>query len=434
MRILFLTHYFPPEGNAPATRVHAMAKHWVRAGHEVEVITCAPNVPAGILYDGYKNRLLQRETIDGIQVTRVWTYLAANAGFARRILNYLTFGLTGGIAALLAKRPDVVIATSPQPFCGWAGQIAAGIRRLPFVLEVRDIWPASILATAAMRQGAAIRLLEKAMNCSYRAAPWIVTVGDGYARELQSIGVADSRITVIPNGVDPEMFSPRPADPELRKKLGIEDRFSCAYVGTVGMSCGLDVVLRAAKKLKSEGDDSIRFLIVGDGAVRLAIQAEATSKALDNIVFTGRLDQTEVPKLLASVDSCLVHLRKAPIFTTVLPSKIFEAAALARPIILGVEGDAARLVTKSAGGICIEPENETQLLAALRELQSDDFMRENMGRQGKSYFSSNFDRAVLAAEYADLLASIGDASTARSDADSDTGTDQHSPQRGTSNA
>ena len=406
MRILFLTHYFPPEGNAPATRVHAMAKHWVRAGHEVEVITCAPNVPAGILYDGYKNRLLQRETIDGIQVTRVWTYLAANAGFAKRILNYLSFAITGGFAALRSKRPDVVIATSPQPFCGWTGQVVAALRRLPFVLEVRDIWPASILATKAMQQGAAIRILERAMNYSYRTAPQIVTVGDGYARELVALGVTPSRISVIPNGVDTEKFAPRAPDPNLRAKLGIEDKFSCAYVGTVGMSCGLGILIRAAEQLNSEADDSVRFLIVGDGAVRAELEAEATRKNLSNLIFTGRLPQNAIPALLASVDSCLVHLRKAPIFETVLPSKIFEAAAMERPIILGVEGDAARLVSESGGGRCIEPESEGQLLSTIRELQSSEHRRRDMGRDGRSFFTKNYDRSTLAERYLDLLSQV----------------------------
>lgn len=403
MRILFLTHYFPPEGNAPATRVHAMAKHWVRAGHEVEVITCAPNVPAGVVYPGYRNEIVRRETIDGIHVTRVWTYLAPNAGFLRRISNYLSFALTGGLAALRARRPDVLIATSPQPFCGWAGQLVSALRQIPFVLEVRDIWPASILATKAMQPGLAIRLLERAMNASYRAAGQIVTVGKGYARELESLGVEPSHIAVVPNGIDSENFSPRPADPEVRARLGIDGRFSCAYVGTIGMSCGLDLLIRAAERLKAEGDDSIRLLAVGDGAEREQLESQARNKGLDNLIFTGRLPQNEIPALLASVDCCLVHLRKAPIFSSVLPSKIFEAAALERPIILGVEGDAAQLVNESGGGRCIEPENELEFLEAVQALKAAPLDAQEMGQRGRSFFAASYDRAALARTYIDIL-------------------------------
>jgi len=153
IRILFLSHYFPPEGNAPASRVYEMAKRWVAAGHKVEVITGVPNVPSGIIYKGYKNRLRQIEFIDGIRVTRVWTYIAANRGKIKRVINYLSYMASAVVAGLFVRKPDVVIATSPQFFCGWAGVFLARIRRVPFVLEIRDIWPSSIVAVGAMRQG-----------------------------------------------------------------------------------------------------------------------------------------------------------------------------------------------------------------------------------------------------------------------------------------
>ena len=406
MRILFLTHYFPPEGNAPATRVHAMARHWVRAGHEVDVITCAPNVPSGRVYEGYRNALWQRETIDGVGVTRVWTYLAANAGFAPRIANYASFLLSGTIAGLLARRPDVVIATSPQPFCGIAGAVTATLRRTPFVLEVRDIWPDSVSAVGAMKNRRALGWLEALARGMHASADHIVTVGEGYRRELERKGVASERIEVVPNGVDAEFFVPSQKNPETRRRWGLGDDFVCSYVGTVGMAAGLDVVLSAARKLRDEGRDGLRFLVVGDGAERERLEASARAQGLDTVVFTGRLPKEDVRDVLATSDACLVHLRSAEIFRTVLPSKMFEAAAMRKPVILGVRGEAQDLLEEAQAGIAIEPESAEQLVHALERLRSAPQAAEAMGQNGLDFFGRHYDRASLASRYADLLAQI----------------------------
>lgn len=405
MRIAFLTHYFPPEGNAPASRVHAMAKHWVRGGHAVDVITCAPNVPAGIVYDGYENRLFQRETVDGIEVTRVWTYLAANAGFAKRIANYLSFLVSAVPAALVRERPDVVVATSPQPFCGWAGAVVATLRRVPFVLEIRDIWPESIVAVGAMKRSLGIRLLRRLAAALYRRADRIVTVGEGYRQELVRAGVPAEKIDIVPNGVDSEVFSPQPAPPETRERWALGDAFVCSYVGTVGMASGLDVVLHCARLLR-EHSSNVRFLIVGDGAERARLEAEARRDRLDAITFTGRLEKSEIPGILAASDCCLVHLRAQPLFETVLPSKMFEAAAMAKPTILGVRGEAKRLLADLDGGIAIEPESAEQLRDALRQLSENPTAAASMGRNAHRRASERFSRKRLAEEYLGALAAL----------------------------
>lgn len=403
MRILFLTHYFPPEGNAPATRVHALARHWVRAGHQVDVITGAPNVPNGIVYDGYRNRLAYRESIDGIRVLRVWTHMAANAGFARRIANYLSFMVTGTIAALFARRPDLVIATSPQLFCGWSGAIVAKLRRLPFLLEIRDIWPESIVAVGAMRVSPAIRFLEWMAKRLYATADRIVAVGNGYRRELEERGVPSSKIDVIPNGIDSEVFSPRDPDPEVRKRWGLGDDFVCAYVGTVGMAAGLDVVLRAAAVLRAREESGIRFLIVGDGAERERLQEQAAAAGMPEITFTGRLDKSEIPGVLAVSDCCLIHLRKQRLFKTVLPSKLFEAAAMAKPVILGIRGEAQVLLNDLGGGLSIEPESETELADAVLSLAQDPKLAQSFGAQAFQVTSKKFARENLAAQYLSVI-------------------------------
>ncbi len=406
MRILFLSHYFFPEGNAPATRVHELGRRWARMGHEVTVVTCAPNVPRGVVYAGYANRLYQREVVDGVDVRRVWTHLAANEGSVRRIANYVSFLLTGTLAALAAPRPDVLVATSPQFFCGLAGGLASSLRRVPFVLEIRDLWPESIVAVGAMRPSRAIRLLEWLERRMYAAATRIVTVGDGYRRKLAERGVAPGRVEVVPNGVDLATFRSGADGSRVRSEFGLGDAFVCAYVGTIGMSCGLDVVLRAGRLLRERGRDDVRFLLVGDGAVRERLQRQAGEAGLPNVVFTGRLDKRRMPEVLAAADACLVHLARSELFTTVLPSKIFEAAAMARPIVLGVQGFAAELVSDAEAGLCIEPENEQDLVEAVLRLADDPALARRLGAAGRAEIAARYDYDELAARYADLLAKI----------------------------
>ena len=411
MKILFISHYFFPEGNAPATRVHQLARRWAADGHEVTVVTGVPSVPAGVVYDGYRSRLrTQTERIDGVRVVRVWTYIAANKGFVRRIANYVSFMASAVVASLGVGEVDVVVATSPQFFCGWAGAVAAWWKRTPFVLEIRDLWPESIVAVGALRRGPLLRSLEWLERRLYRAARHIVAVGDGYKEGLVQRGVSPERVTVIPNGVDTEAFQPRVPDETLLESLGLGDRIVCSYIGTIGMACGLDVVLRAARRLEEEGDDRFAFLLVGDGAVRHQLEESARRANLDSVIFTGRQPKERIPDLLAITSVCLVHLRRTPLFESVLPSKIFEALAMRRPILLGVEGEAADLVRSANGGLCFEPENESELVDRLRRFADEPTLGEELGRNGEAYVLEHFDRDRQSREYTSLLQRVAEAS------------------------
>ena len=406
MRILVFSHYYYPEGNAPASRMHAMCSHWAQQGHDVQVITCAPNVPNGVVYDGYKNRLWpQNEEIAGVKVKRVWTRLAANKGTIGRIINFVSYMTSAFLASKFVRRPDVIIATSPQFFCGWAGLLAAKfrLRRVRFVLEIRDMWPDSIVAVGAMSNKRLLGILYKMEDWLYRGANHIVTVGQGYHQDLLDKGVTDEKISIIPNGVDKELFYPQDPDPEYLEKYIRPAQFSCAYIGTIGMAAGLDVTIRAGQLLKDRGRDDIRLIVVGDGAERENLEKEIQEKNLDNVIFTGRLAKEDVPKILSAVDSCLVHLKKKDLFKRVLPSKIFEMAAMKKPIILGVQGCAAELVNEAKAGICIEPENAEELVEAACSLADDAEARAQYGESGREYVLENYDREALADEYIEVL-------------------------------
>lgn len=410
MRILFFSHYFPPEVNAPAGRTYEHAVRWVKAGHDVTVVTCVPNCPDGVVYPGYRNRFRRQiEMLDGIRVVRVWTYLAPNAGTVRRILNYLSFMVSSVWAALRLPRPDVLVATSPQFFCGWAGVWIHRLRRVPFVLEIRDIWPESIETVGAIRFRPVLRVLEWLERRMYRAADHIVAVGEGYQRKiLERVDIPD-RISVITNGVDLDRFSLQSPDRELRKRWFGENKFVCAYVGTIGMAHGLEVVLDAADILRRRGRDDAVFWLVGDGACRERLQAEAERRGLnDRVVFTGRQNKEEVPRVLASVDACLVHLRKTSLFETVIPSKIFEMMAMAKPIIMGVNGDAREITARAGAAIAIEPESPDSLADAVIRLADDSTLRGQLASAARQYVAAHYDRNRLAADFLALLQAVAE--------------------------
>jgi hypothetical protein len=406
LRILYLTHYFWPEGNAPASRALEMGRCWVRSGHEVQVITCAPNVPAGKVYPGYRNRLWQRETIEGMDVLRIWSYLAPNKGTFRRILNYVSYMVSATAAGSVVTRPDVILATSPQFFCGWAGVLLGRLRNLPMVLEIRDIWPESIEASGAMRSSTALRALEKLERRMYAWSDRIVTVGSGYKQKLLERNVDPGKIDIIHNGVDFDLFSPGRPGRDLRDRYNLGDAFVCAYVGTLGVCSGLDVVLRAAGSLARQGRSDVKFLLVGDGACREAYQKRARQEGLDNVIFTGRQNKKDIPGFLEAADACLVHLRRQELFKTVLPSKMFEAAAMARPILLGVEGCAAEMIRSAQAGKCFTPEDDKGLLTQIDALRSDPQSARRMGQRGRRWVRAQFDRRDLARRYLEILQTV----------------------------
>ncbi len=408
MHILVLTHYFPPEVNAPASRTYEHAVRWVRAGHPVTIITCNPNCPTGILFPGYKNRLRpQRENMDGLEVVRVWTYLAPNAGTVRRIVNYLSFMVSAVLAGLWVERPDVIVATSPQFFCGWAGVILSRLRRRPFVLEIRDIWPESIETVGAIRFRPILRFLQFLERVMYRAADHIVAVGEGYRQKiLEKVNIPE-RISVITNGVDLERFQPQPPDEELRRKWNGDGKFVCAYVGTIGMAHGLEVVLDADERLRNQGRNDVVFWLVGEGARKKELEREAQRRGLDGrVVFTGRLPKEDMPRVLASSDACLVHLRNTELFETVIPSKIFEMMAMGKPIIMGVRGEALRIVEESGAGVAMEPESAESLMAAIEVIQKSGQFGASSNLRVRQYLKDHFSRDALAAKMLGVIESV----------------------------
>lgn len=404
MRILFLTDNFPPETNAPATRTFEHARRWVRAGAAVTVVTTAPNFPAGKLFPGYRNRLLQRESMDGIETIRVWTYITANEGVARRTLDYMSFMVSGFLAGLLLRRPDVIVCTSPQFFTACAAYVLSLFKRRPFVFELRDLWPDSIIAVGAMQESKVIRALKRLEYFLYRKAARIISVTNSFKSVLSSNGIPAEKIRVVRNGTDLASFTPGAKPDDLVKRHGLEGRFVAAYIGTVGLAHGLGTILDAAEKLATNKD--VAFVVVGDGAEHVSLQEETRRRGLSNVIFVGRVGKDEVLRYWRLADVALVLLRDRPVFRHVLPSKIFEAMGTARPIVLGVLGESAELLRAAGAGVVIQPESADALAEAITHLAAHPQEAERMGANGRRFVEAEFDRDKLAAAMLDELRAV----------------------------
>ena len=401
MHILFLSHYFPPEVNAPATRTYEHCKAWVKLGHKVTVVSCVPHHPMGKAYPGYKNKVYQVENKDGIRSIKILTYITANEGFFKRTLNYVFYMMMAISVAPFLPKADIVISTSPQFFNGLAGYFVSRLKRAAWVLEIRDLWPESILAVGAVTNKRVIKVLEGIERFVYRKADHIVSVTHAFKDHISKNGALEEDISVIRNGVDLSFFEDAPSDVEFAKHIGVEDKFVASYVGTHGMAHGLDLIIEAADRLRDH--PNIMFVMAGDGSERKRLEQELIDRQLSNVRILGQLPKADMPKLWSVSDVSLVLLRKLDLFLTVIPSKIFESMAMKKPIILGVQGESQGIVEEAGAGICIEPENVEQLVESILQLSNSQDICEQFGRQGAVHVKANFDRSKLAATYERLL-------------------------------
>jgi colanic acid biosynthesis glycosyl transferase WcaI len=380
VRILFLTENFPPETNAAATRVYERALYWVKDGHLVTVITSAPNFPQGKIYAGWKNKWYQTEIHEGIRVVRIKTYIAANRGTTRRMLDFVSFMITAFFAGLFEKRPDVIAATSPQFFaavCGWA---LGAVRRIPFVFELGDLWPASIIAVGAMRPSIYLRLMEKLELFLYHRSASVAALTHSFKKNLIKRGISAKKISVVTNGVDLWRYAPQSRDDSLAKTWRLKNKFVFGYVGTHGMAHGLLNILNAAELLKHR--DDIRFLFVGDGAERTALIAHAKKSQLNNIVFLPPQPKEMMPKVWSLCNVALVHLKNTPAFSEVIPSKMFEAMGMGLPVLMVLpSGEATEILEKDGAGIAIPPEDPKALADAVQQLCDDKTLLKKLQKQ-----------------------------------------------------
>lgn len=402
MNITLYTHYFHPEIGAPSARMYDLSRQWINRGHSVQAVTCFPNHPGGKIYPGYAKNKYYHEIIDRIHVHRHWTYITPNEGVLKKALGHISYLPS---ALLISNRnidkPDIVVGTSPTLFAAQAASITGSRKRIPFIMEVRDLWPAIFVELGIITNKYLIRALERWEMRLYRKAAAIVTVTEAFRKNIIDRGIPSEKVFTIPNGADVDYWSPVEDTNELRNKLNVKDKFVVLYIGAHGISHALRKIIDSAEKLKD--NENIQFLFVGDGAEKKQLMEYANSKSLGNIRFHEPVDKNTVKKFYSLADVCLVPLRNISLFNTFIPSKMFEIMAMEKPIIGSVRGESADILDKSNAALVVEPENCTEIAKAVRYLYENKSIGEEMGKNGREYVTNHYSRSALAERYMTVL-------------------------------
>jgi glycosyltransferase involved in cell wall biosynthesis len=403
-RILVVTHYFPPEVGAPQARLSELAAAWAEAGDEVTVLTGMPNHPTGVKPPSYRRKLRLEERTGGYRVVRTWLYATPNDGVVLKTFGHLSFMVTSVVLGWpVLGGIDVVVVSSPTFFSIFPAWLIARVRRVPLVIEVRDLWPAIFEELGVLTNRRLLRRLERVELWLYHSAAAVILVTDGFRDNLIGRGVDPAKLHVIKNGVDPERFRPQAADPTTREWLGASREVVLAlYIGAHGISQGLTTVVDAAAKLSGQ---PIHFAFVGDGAARADLVQRVEELGTANVTLLPGVERRQVAGMIAAADICLVTLRDIPLFSTFIPSKIFEYLAMGKPVVAAVRGEAAAIVT-AAGSVVVPPEDPDALATAVGRLAADPSLRASMGRSGRRLVEEEFDRRRLADGYRQLLCDL----------------------------
>jgi colanic acid biosynthesis glycosyl transferase WcaI len=406
LHVGYLVQQFPPEVGAGPARAGEMSEHWLRAGARVTAITGMPNRPAGRIHPDYRGKLFMREDWDGVNVLRSWLFASPRHGFARTLANNLSFMATGAVsAASRARGLDVLIASSPPFFVHLAGVAAAAARRVPLVLEVRDLWP-DYLAGMGVVKGRGKDALFALERRLLRAAEHVVVVTESFRERVIEKGVSPERVTVVPNGVDPARYYPDPAGARLPGGSAKPGEFVVGYLGNFGASQDLGQVLEAAR-IVADRDPSIRWVLVGDGTERARVDEHAARLGLPSVTLHPPIPKDETRGFYAACDLCLVPLAGVKALEEAIPSKLFETLACERPVVGSLAGEGARVLERSGAGVVARPGDPASLAeAVLRMRAAPAAERAEMGRRGRAYVQEHYARERLAERYLELLARV----------------------------
>ncbi len=403
LRIVILTHYFPPEVGAPQARLSELASRAAAAGHSVTVVTGFPNYPTGVVPKEYRGRFRMEDKLGGVRVIRTWVYATPNRGFIRRILNHLSFAVSSLTAARRLGRVDVFFVESPPLFIGLAVLLYRRLKRAPYVFNVSDIWPQSAVELGALRNGFAVRLATMLEMRLYRKAARVSVVTPGMLERLVARGLPRQKLALLTNGVDTSVFHPAPANMDLARRLGLDERKVFLYAGTHGMAQGLGTVLAAARQT---ANSDVLYVLAGEGAEKQALMTQATEEGITNVCFLPNQPKAVMPDLLNLAYAAIVPLRRVDLFKAALPSKMFEAMASARPIVASLWGEAAELIESARCGIVVPPEDPAALRDAVERLAADPELVHELGGNGRRYVEEHFDRDVIAERFVGLMREV----------------------------
>ena len=385
VRVLLLTQWFEPE---PTFKGMIFARELVRQGLQVEVVTGFPNYPGGKIYPGYKMRMLQREVIDGVFVTRVPLYPSHGQSGFGRILNYVSFAAASLFYGLfLAKRPDVIYAYHPPLTVGFTASIIRFFRRVPVVYDVQDMWPDTLRATGMFSNKRALKIVSNGCKWIYKSVDHIAVLSPGFKRLLIERGVPREKIEVIYNWCAEDTITD--SDGSLPTGFPDTKTFRILFAGNMGKAQALDSVLETARMLQAK-NTPVTFVFLGGGVEVASLQRRAVEGEIHNVVFLAAVPMSQVGNYLNSADALLVHLKKDPLFTVTIPSKTQAYMAAGKPILMAVDGDAADLVSEARCGVTAQSENPESLVAAVDSLiAAAPADRTIMAENGRRYYREN---------------------------------------------
>ncbi|MBN1430541.1 MAG: glycosyltransferase family 4 protein [Anaerolineae bacterium] len=404
MYVLLVTLHYYPE---PNTKPHDLAVELTKRGHDVTVVTGFPHYPGEQLYEGYRMRLWQWESIDGIRVLRVALFINRNKSAIRRIIYYLSFAFSATVAGtFLVPKPDVIWTYG----IGLPGLFLSKLKQAPYVHEVQDLWPEWGRAAGIGMKNWLFSILEWQEHRIRHSAKAVSTISEGFKRKLIEKGTPEEKISIIPNWANEDNFHPSEPDLELGKREGLYNHFNIMYIGNVGTAQALGVVLKAAEQLRDLRD--VQFVVIGDGAEREQLVQQSHIDGLNNVLFLGSRPQNKASGYAAFADVLLIHLKADPAYTITIPSKTYAYLATGRPILAAMTGDAADLIQKHNAGLITSPENAGALAAAVRQFcEMPVLEREKMGQAGRDAFLSNFTRRILVDNYERLFEHVGNHSS-----------------------
>jgi colanic acid biosynthesis glycosyl transferase WcaI len=397
MRILILTHHYPPEVGAPQTRLSGTASFLRRRGHDVTVVTSMPSYPTGVIPPEYRHRWLCRERRDGIRVVRTPTFAHPDPGVRYRLANQLSFAASAPAALPFVRRPDVVLVESPPLFVGATAALFGAVLRAPIVLHVSDLWPAVPIQLGALRGRAAIRAAELFERLVYRISRRLIVVTESWVQHLLKAGVSRDKISVVTNGVDTDFLDPATAADDrarVRSALGLSEKVVVSCIGTVSTVYDYDLLLDAADRLRDRGD--LRFLVVGGGSLSDDVRESVAGRRLDNVLVLPSQPRERVRALLATSDVALVALRPMPVTNGQLPVRILEAMAMELPVIVAGAGESRAVVERAGAGIAITQGGTDELVGAITRLAEDPGIRRDMGTRGRQAIAAGYSRSTVA--------------------------------------
>lgn len=402
MRIVVICHYFPPEIGAPSARLYEMAKHWVQLGNEVHVVTCFPNHPTGVIPEEYRNKKYSHEVMDGIEVHRNYVYATPNKGFIKKTLGHISFMFSSVVFSMRKiKEPDVIITSSPTFFSIFSGYWYSLRKKARFVLEIRDLWPAAMIELGVMKKGYITNALEKMELFFYRKSKKLIMVTKSFKENVVSRGIDSSKVHVITNGVEQELFYPKEKNKEIMEEYDLKNKFVVSYVGAHGISQNLNTILKVAKALEKEKD--IQFLFIGEGAEKDKLMQIVVEQEINNVTFFDAQPKEMIPEFYSISDISLIPLKNIELFKTFIPSKMFEIMACGIPIVASLEGEAAEILKESQAAVVVRPDTPTEITQAILKLKNDKSLLETYKKNGPAFVEQHYSRRKLAEQYLKII-------------------------------